>query len=165
MERRRARVLFETHHLELYRFVLRSCGDAPAAEDVTQEVFVRALRDGVRVPPAGSERAWLFQIARNLLIDRWRRGNLAPLALREEADGATAIPAAQALRASLRAALAQLPDAEREAFLLGQVAGLTYAEIADSTGTTEAAVRSRIYRARRALRKQLGTEAATEKER
>jgi len=165
MERRRAQALFETHHLALYRFVLRSCGDARAAEDVTQEVFVRALRDGVRVPPAGSERAWLFQIARNLLIDRWRRGNLEPLTLPEEADGTTAVPAAQALRASLRAALTRLPDADREAFLLGQVAGLTYAEIADSTGTTEAAVRSRIYRARRALRKQLGTEAATEHER
>jgi len=58
----------------------------------------------------------------------------------------------QSVSAALQVALSRLPDDEREAFLLGEVAGLTYAEIAATTSISIAAVRSRIYRARLTLR-------------
>lgn len=156
MDRRRACALFEHHHLELYRFLLRrSGGRIEIAEDLTQEVFARALRDGVNVPRPAGERAWLFRIARNLLVDRWRRAERCP-EVKDDILRRTAVAAGQELRASLHRALASLPEPEREAFLLGQVAGLRYAEIAEVTASSEAAVRSRIYRARQALRRELG---------
>ena len=66
------RRLFDRHHLPIYRFALRSAGDPATAEDVAQEVFVRALRSIESYDEGGSERAWLYRIARNDLSGRER---------------------------------------------------------------------------------------------
>lgn len=147
-----ARRVFEQHGSAVHRYFRRLTGDAAAAEDLTQEVFLRVVRGGNRYEPRERERAWVFRIARNVLLDRHRRESRAP-SLDVLAEPLTAAP--QTTRASVREALAQLPGDEREAFLLREIGGLGYGEIAAATDSTVAAVRSRIYRARRALRDKL----------
>jgi len=149
--------MFERHHLAIYRYLLRMLGSRESAEELTQDVFVRAIKSGsVPDEPVG-ERAWLFRVARNLRIDHSRRQRRAPLV---SIDAEVAAPASQALRVSLLQGLAMLPDEEREAFVLAEVAGLSYAEIADACSVTPAAVRSRIYRARMQLRATLDVPTA-----
>ena len=149
------RCLFDRHHLRIYRFALRSSGDPALAEDIVQEVFVRALRSTDSYREQGSEIAWLLRIARNLLIDRARkRGRrLEVVEIGDPAAPGTALD--PLLRMSLDQALAGLSEEDRQVFLLGQIGGLSYREIAEVPGATEAAVRSRIFRARSRLRRAL----------
>jgi RNA polymerase sigma-70 factor, ECF subfamily len=134
----------------LFRFALKSTGRRDEAEDVVQEVFVRVVRglDGFR--PVGRDAAWLFTIARRILIDRNRardRRPSEPIAAREPASDAR-----QETASVLAEALAVLAPADREAFLLREVGGLSYEEIARVCDTTIDGARSHIYRARMRLR-------------
>ena len=147
-----AKRVFEQHGPAVHRYFRRLTGDSAAAEDLTQEVFLRVVRAADEYEPLERERAWVFRIARNVLVDCRRQQGRAPIAA-PHIEPAT--PAAQTTRASIREALARLPTDEREAFLLREIAGLGYAEIAAATDSTVAAVRSRIYRARVALRNTL----------
>jgi RNA polymerase sigma-70 factor (ECF subfamily) len=149
--------LFERHHRAVFRFLRQWTTSVEEAEDLTQEVFVQVVRSLPRYEERQRERAWVFQIARNLWLDRLRaRGRVPP---HEPLEARKApVPAGQGLQVALGQALAGLQDAEREAFLLREVGGLGYGEIARLTGGTEGAVRNRIYRARVALRVSLGGE-------
>lgn len=146
--------LFERHHRTVFRFLRRMVVSAADAEDLTQEVFLRVLKALGSYEERQLERAWVFRIARNVWLDDWRARRRAPRTepLGEHDSGATF---ALADRVALDEALARLPDSEREAFVLREVGGLGYAEIADATGATADAVRSRIHRARLALRQAL----------
>jgi RNA polymerase sigma-70 factor (ECF subfamily) len=140
--------LFAGYRTPIYRFLLRLLADAPAAEDLTQEVFVRAL--GAAYQPSERERAWLFQIARNLARDHSRR-----LIHRRPAEVPVDEPSVFVDLASalaVRAAITRLPDTEREMFLMREIGGLTYEEIAVACDATPDAVRNRLHRARLALR-------------
>lgn len=152
--------MFESHHSAVYGFVLRSCSDPTVAEDLTQDVFVRALRAETNTPEEASERPWLFRIARNLVIDRWRQTERRPQPVAVSDTGPIAVTPSQGLRIDLDQALSDLPEAEREAFILREVAGLSYAEICEIAGASEAAIRSRIYRARQQLRTALHDDKA-----
>lgn len=143
--------MFERHHLAIYRYLLRMTGSRETAEELTQEVFLRAIQRAEAYEERSRERAWLFRIARNLRIDGVRRERRAPV-LAPVDDDEPWEPARQALRLGIRQALAMLEDNEREAFVLAEVVGLSYADIAETCGTTPAAIRSRIHRARMQLR-------------
>ena len=136
----------------VYRFLLRSGADTELAADLCQETFVRAISSDSR-PTDALERPWLFRIARNLLIDNWRQAkrrggsSLMPLHANENAR--------QPLKAILEQELKALPAREREAVLMRELGGFSYAQIGVAASTTEATVRSRIYRARKKLRKSL----------
>jgi RNA polymerase sigma-70 factor (ECF subfamily) len=125
------------------------------AEDLTQEVFLRVVKAIPAYQERNLERAWVFRIARNVRLDEWRARDRAPvpgpLPDGESAGGS----ANHAERLAIEEALGQLGQAEREAFVLREVGGLGYAEIADAAGATPDAVRSRIHRARLALRQAL----------
>jgi RNA polymerase sigma-70 factor (ECF subfamily) len=151
-----AAALFDRHHLAVFRFLRRMTGDVATAEDLTQEVFLRAVRGAVGYEERERERAWVFRIARNVLIDRQRAETRAPESLPIEDRATYARPAVQVLAVALDQALARLPEDEREAFLLREVGGLGYEDIAHATGATPDAARMRIYRARLALRAALG---------
>jgi RNA polymerase sigma-70 factor (ECF subfamily) len=143
--------MFERHHLAIYRYLLRMIGSRERAEELTQDVFLRAIKAANGYEERSSERAWLFRIARNLRLDDARHTQRTPSLLPVDVAEPSA-PAQQALRLSLLQALAMLPDDEREAFVLAEVVGLSYAEAADTCATTTAAIRSRVYRARVQLR-------------
>jgi RNA polymerase sigma-70 factor (ECF subfamily) len=128
---------------------------AADAEDLTQEVFVRVLRGLDSYEERQLERAWVFRIARNVWLDHWRARRRAPPELIVELDAAVTTAPPQEDRLALEQALDRLQDAEREAFVMREMGGLGYAEIAEATGATPDAVRSRIHRARLALRQAL----------
>jgi RNA polymerase sigma-70 factor, ECF subfamily len=125
------------------------------AEDIVQETFARVVRRMERYDPRGRDLQWLFTIVRRLLLDRQRTLARRPAEPLDHAERAG--EAQQELSIALREALDTLQEVEREAFLLREVGGLTYQEIATVTHSTVDSVRSRIYRARVQLREALST--------
>jgi len=145
--------LFRCHHLAVFRYIQRMTGRADAAEDLTQEVFVRVLRSWDTYDQRGQERAWLFRIARNLAID-WHRAKHRE-AVGHSDPAALAVDSTQDVDTAVQEALDGLPVDDRDVFLLRVLGGFGHEEIADLIGTSPAAVRSRIFRARNALRSRL----------
>lgn len=134
---------------DVYRFAWHLTRDRDLADDVTQDTFLRAFRflDGFR----GDRKfgSWLFSIARNCAMDAMRRRRFPLLRDPDLAlDGAVGDAAASA---ELAAALAAISEEHREAFLLVEVFGLRYQEAADVLGVAVGTVKSRMFRARRAL--------------
>ena len=151
MHRAQVDDLFARYREPVFRFLRRLLRDGTAAEDLTQEAFLRAMRGTYQ--SNGHERAWIFQIARNLARDHARTSARQPLT--EAYEDAAGPSVDRTLALALDAALASLGQDDREVFLLKEVAGLSYAEIAEACGLTADAVRSRLHRARLTLRKQL----------
>jgi RNA polymerase sigma-70 factor (ECF subfamily) len=147
-----AEVLFAEHRHGVFRYLCRVVGQAETARDLTQEVFLRIARSTVPAADASGQRAWVFKIARNLVLnhlrDRGRRGE--PVALADAAE-----PAVQELALAIREALAKLEPLDRDVFLLRETAGLSYDEIAAACELTVEAVRARLRRARQDLRASL----------
>ena len=156
--------LYRRHKGGLFRFVLRSVRERAVAEELYQEIWMRVIeargRYGVPAPGAGQPArfsTWLYTIAHHRLVDHWRKRGLALVSLDQERGDAAAIdpPAdpgyepqrvAEAKQGLERfsAALAALPPAQREAFLLHAEAGMGAAEIARATGSNEEAAKSRL---------------------
>lgn len=142
--------VFGRHQRDVYRYLVRMTGRLDVADDLSQEVFlriVRALQNGGTV---GHERGWVFAIARNLLRDRHRALLSDPVGvdwLVEPAKGAT-----QAVAFDLAEALRGLTSDDRDTFLLKEVGGFSYAEIAETCGCSVESVRSRLFRTRTQLR-------------
>lgn len=150
--------LLVQHGVALRAYFRRATGDGDVADDLVQEVFVRVMQALPAYEPLGRERAWLFAIAHNVLVDRWRGGQRAVLG-HAAVTPALSEPARQDVRVAIDQALSRLPDEDRQVFLLAEIAGLTYDEIAELRATTRAAVRSRLFRARLALRAALAPPA------
>lgn len=153
--------LFQRHRRDVFRFLRHLGRDEQLAEDLTQETFMRLTRAAEPAHLNERERPYLIRMARNLYVDHWRRQrSLAVL----PADAAQAIPdpgPAPDDVFELHEALGTLKPLEREAFLLCELGGLRYAEIAGVLDVSTDAVRSLIYRARCALRARLRTCTAT----
>jgi len=146
----------------LARWLTRNDHDA---QDVTQEACLRAFRffEGYQ---GGNIRTWLLTIVRNTCYT-WLRQNRPPEsadAFDEEVHGSElsgiADPEVQVLasadRDALRRALEELPDVFREAFVLREIEGMSYKEIADVASVSLGTVMSRLARARTRLRQSLG---------
>jgi RNA polymerase sigma-70 factor (ECF subfamily) len=148
-----AEVLFHEYRDVLFRYLSRAVGGTDAAHDLTQDVFVRVTRSTVPSATTSEVRAWLFRIARNLAIDHLRRRARTAEDLRTVVEPRQSAP--QDLEVALNEALARLDQLDRDVFLMHEVAGLRYVEIAEACDLTLGAVRSRIHRARLQLRSQL----------
>jgi RNA polymerase sigma-70 factor (ECF subfamily) len=146
----------------IFRFVKRLAGEA-AADDLTQEVFIRVHRSIDAYRPEGRFESWLFTIANNLCIDhsRWRRDH--PSAAMQEIvtyePSRSRGPAEEAEDAEIRAALLKaverLPFEQKQVFLLREEAGLSFKEIAEMTGCPLNTALGRMHYAMEALRKSL----------
>jgi RNA polymerase sigma-70 factor (ECF subfamily) len=151
--------LFIANQHRLFRYLRRAVGQTDTARDLTQDVFLRVSRTAVPKAGEGEVTVWLFSIARNLALDhhrkRMRRPN--PVAL---VDEDSRLPT-QDVDFAVNQALARLDDLDRDVFLMREMAGLGYQEIAGVCGLTPDAVRSRIHRARLELRGQLAAPIAT----
>ena len=159
--------LYTKHKGALYRFVLRSVKSRGEAEELFQDVWMRAIEARARYRPQAKFTTWLYTIAHHRLVDHWRARGLSLVSMdddekpvAEPAAGPGAEPhriveAEQTLE-QLAQAIAALPLAQREAFLLHHEGELTAAEIAEATGTNEEAAKSRLRYAMNKLREAIG---------
>jgi RNA polymerase sigma-70 factor (ECF subfamily) len=159
--------VFDAVYPGLSRYLECLLGRGGAAQEVAQEAFVRLYRLGPDLAARGEERFWLYRVATNLARNELRRARVrARLAAAVGALFAprAADPHAEAERAGERerlvAALGELPDGQRAAFLLREREGLAYDEIAGVLGVSLAKVKVDIHRARRALRSRLAPPGA-----
>jgi len=145
----------------LYRYVSHSCyGDRALAEDVTQETWLRAVRDWRRKGPPDQPLAWLITVARNLLASYYRRRRPAPLdsvsagqVLAAFDDGRTA--ESTEIAAVVCHALARLPPGQALLLEAFHFEDRRMAQIAETFGLSERAVEGRLRRARERLRREL----------
>ncbi len=147
--------LYRQSRDDVYAYVAGLLRDRVAAEDVTALAFERAYRKWEKFnPERGTARGWLFGIARNAALDELRkRKREAPLTHDPAAAEAVAESGEDLERqASVARALATLPAADRELVSLKFYAGLTNAEIAETTEISPSNVGTRIHRAMTKLR-------------
>lgn len=142
---------------KLTNYLVAGGMDHASACDITQESFIRLWKKREMIENHDSISGFLFAVAKNLQIDRYRRNKIISFQEKMEDDscGTTEQPINKDdlayLRNRLRQALGQLPESLREAYTLFQVAERSVKEIAEITGTSEANVKVRIHRAKEKL--------------
>jgi RNA polymerase sigma-70 factor, ECF subfamily len=144
--------LYVLHAPVVHAHVLRVVKDVDDADDVTQQVFAKLLTGLDRYRPGEVPFiVWVLRIARNAAIDHVRRVRAVPL---DEAgrDRLRDDHAADEVRSALRAALALLPQGQRDVLLLTHLVGLAPHEIAAELGCSVRAVHGLHYRGRAAVR-------------
>jgi RNA polymerase sigma-70 factor (ECF subfamily) len=161
--------LLARHQRQVYRFGLKMCRDEEDAKDVLQETLLAVARGLKDFRGASSVSTWLYTIARSFCIKKRRRSKFAPEQeepLDAEADGepmqiadSARAPdeslAGRQIEAALEAAIGSLAPMYREVLVLRDVEGLSAQEVAEVLGLTVEAVKSRLHRARLAVRERV----------
>ncbi len=167
--------LVTRHKRGLFNFLLRSVHNQSRAEELLQEVFLRVIRAKDRYQRTARFTTWIYTIARNLCVDESRRqkfrrtipleakrkgrseeGGLSILDVTEAAQvGTDAASEAPKIRARVAAAIENLPDDQREVFVMRQFGGLSFKQIGEAVGAPENTVKSRMRYALEKLRADL----------
>ena len=157
--------LYQAHHRAILAYVRKRVADPAEADDIAARVWERALRAAPRYRDTGAPvDAWLYRIARNLIVDghrtaayRQRRlGHTVPLSALAWSDEPAVSPPDPSAYADLAAAVARLPEHYRAVIRLRYLDGLGTAETAAAFGRSREAVKQLTGRARAALRRTLG---------
>lgn len=152
--------LYDQHHTEIFRYLWARVGERAVAEDLTGEVFMRMLTglSGYRAS-AAPFRAWLYQIARNLLIDHYRKTGRRTLVSLQQAETVkddtpdmVTIVDQRLTMERVHYALTRLEQAQREVVTLRFLSGLSLQEVAQTLGKTENAVKALQHRGLATLR-------------
>ncbi len=145
--------LYTRYEARVFGFCLRYLGDRDTAADAFQETFMRLVDGAVGYEPRGRFPSWIFTIARRVCLDILRADKKQP-SLGDAGDiPAISGPAADIERRDeLERYLSRLPPEQREVLLLHRYHGFAYEEVAAMTGSTEAAVKQKAYRALKTLR-------------
>ncbi|WP_460119205.1 sigma-70 family RNA polymerase sigma factor [Pseudomonas sp. S2_C03] len=145
--------LYRENHGWLQGWLRKRLGDREHAADVAQDTFLRLLVSG-RMPGPQESRSYLTQIARNLVIDQWRRlrierAYLESIAHLPEPESPSLETRALILETLMQidAMLDRMPDNVRQAFLLSQFEGMSYAQIGERLGVTVSSVQKYMTRA------------------
>lgn len=149
---------WETHESELRHWLRGRLSNAHDAEDMLQELFLKAMRQDRKFCEIDNARAWLFEVARNALADRLRLKKTEVELPDDLAAEHEETPAVESLAACLPRALSELSEEDREAITRCDLEGMTQEDYAQLKGLTLPGAKSRVQRARRRLRKHL-TEA------
>jgi RNA polymerase sigma-70 factor (ECF subfamily) len=154
-------MLVQRHSPMAYRVALRLCGNHHDAQDIAQEALVAAWQNLARFRGDASFATWLYQIVTRRALNKVSRVPVADQGdLLEEFTDSVAGPAEQTVRNlatdAVTDALAALPFPQRTVVVLHHFEGLSYAEVAEVSGSSVPAVRSNLFRARRTLGKKLG---------
>jgi RNA polymerase sigma-70 factor, ECF subfamily len=150
---------WQAHEAQLRGYVRHRLGDEAAAQDIVQEVFLKAMSRENALCGVDNPRAWLFQVARNAMIDRARTAH--PGEPIEEHEGelvgepADATPAVETLAACVAVALQVLPVADAAILRACDIEGALVREFAAAHGLSLAGAKSRLLRARARLREHL----------
>jgi RNA polymerase sigma factor (sigma-70 family) len=164
--------LYRRHKVALFGFVLRSARTRGEADEIFQDVWMRAIEARARYQPRARFSTWLYTIAHHRLIDHWRAKGLSLVSIdaHDDEDGPALDPpappsaepheiaTAMQSRDRLVAAIEGLPLAQREAFLLHAEGGLDVGEIAQATGTHVEAAKSRLRYAMKKLHEAIADE-------
>lgn len=145
--------LYRDHHGWLHGWLRKRLGDREQAADIAQDTFLRLLLGG-RLPSFDEGRSYLAQIARNLVIDQWRRQRIE----RAYLDSITHLPEPESPSLETRAMVIEtllhidamldaMPAKVREAFLLSQFEGLTYPQVAERLQVSVSSVQKYMQRA------------------
>jgi RNA polymerase sigma factor (sigma-70 family) len=159
--------IYDRYSSRIYNFAYRFLRNSEAAEDATQEVFVKMLKHANQFHGDAKLSTWLFSITANWCRDYLRK---ADNKAKEAEDVLITLPAPSELAPDrnleqreneqrIRKALTALTPEQREAILLSRYQGLSYAEIALIAGCSEGAVKTRVFRAMETLKKALTSEA------
>lgn len=161
--------LYHRNELAVWRFVFRSVKVQAVADDLLQDVWFAVARNARSYEVKAKFRTWLFTLARNRLVDYLRTAkNHAPLDMNDDDEhsllntlaadsgfGPLRQLQSREQGSALIAAVEQLPDEQREAFLLQAEGDLSVQEIAEATGVNFETAKSRLRYARASLRQQL----------
>jgi len=160
--------LLGRHQARVFRFGMKMCREEEDAKDILQETLLAAARnmDGFR--SASSVPTWLYAIARSFCIKKRRTGKFAPdrveslesvdeaaTDVTDPARGPEAEVAGRQVQEALGSAIGDLEPMYREVIILRDVEGLSAVEVAEVTGLTVEAVKSRLHRARLAVRERV----------
>jgi RNA polymerase sigma-70 factor (ECF subfamily) len=153
--------LYARYERHLFGFIRKHLVDVHEAEDVLHETFLAILRDRAGARAARSLRAWLFQVARHLCLNRQRSARRATRALEKEAHspdetnpGPEKALEHQQAEDALRDAVAQLPIELGELYSL-RTQGMSYSEMADVLGVPLGTVKSRMHQLVKQLREEM----------
>ena len=154
------RDLYRQHAGRVYALCLRLTGDASAAEERTQDVFVRLWDKLTSFRGDSAFTSWLHRLTVNVVLNEQRTTGRREARVKPSAD-----PAAlerprgdpvNGLGIDLERAIAELPHGAREVFVLFDIEGYGHAEIAELTGIAEGTSKAQLFRARKLLREMLG---------
>lgn len=169
-------ILLKRHKTPVYNFILRQVRVTAVAEDLTQDVFVRVVQSATEFRHSARFSTWVYTIARNLCIDQLRKNQLRRHPSLDQPAGAgeeegptlgertadlhpgtfvdrTAI--GRELQAHIKSAVEDLPEDQREVFLLREVANVPFKDIAAMIGIPENTVKSRMRYALERLQRAL----------
>jgi RNA polymerase sigma factor (sigma-70 family) len=150
--------LIRRWHEPLWKYIRRVAGQDETANDVAQDVWLRVLRGIGRLRDGSKLRPWLFGIARRALMDRLRAQYAAPAPADVDVDALAASSALDTVEddlAAMHEELARLPITEREVLTLFYLQELSLAQVAQVLDVPVGTVKSRLFRARRVLRREL----------
>ncbi|OQA05514.1 MAG: ECF RNA polymerase sigma factor SigW [bacterium ADurb.Bin374] len=155
-------MLVSRHHQGVYRFLFHFMGNAADAEDITQETFLNIHRKLKSHNPAQSFTSWMITIARNLAISHHRRRTPSPLdpaLLAAAIKDVTPTPESELLAKEageeVHAALQRLPEEIREVLIMRYLMDIPLQHVAEMLNIPEGTAKSRLFKARNALREQM----------
>lgn len=146
---------WSAHEAELLRYLRHHIRPASEAEDVLHDLFLKALRQGERFCAVNNPRAWLFEVARNVVVDHARRAHTSAPLPEDLATPEFELAAVDGLSACLPRVLRELAAEDREAIELCDLGGMAQGRFAELKGLSLPGAKSRVQRARQRLRAQL----------
>jgi len=162
--------LYTRYRQPLFRYLQHQCGNAAIAEELFQDIWLNLIRTRERYQVSASFKTFIYHMAHNRLIDYYRKQKHGIPASYDEHEDllnqtncANPVSAERQVQgeqqlARLQTAIAQLPEAQREAFLLKENTGLSVEQIAEITGVNAETAKSRIRYAVNKLRQSIGLE-------
>ncbi len=143
-------ILFERYHVRIYNFLLKMTRDRDISQDITQEVFYKAIkyRNSYK---KGKFSSWIYTIARNIFSDHYQKQKnkdqrLDDIQYKTEEQGNNGIETNET-KEQLHLALEKLSPSDKELIVMNRYQGIKYQEIAEIIGSTEGAVKTKVHRA------------------
>ncbi len=143
-------VLFDRYHVKIFNFLLKMTRERDVSQDITQEVFYKALKYRTSYKK-GKFSSWIYTIARNIFSDHYqsqknKEQRLDEIGYKIEREEIYQLEKDE-IKEQLNKALAQLNQSDRELVIMNRYQGIKYQELAEITGSTAGAVKTKVHRA------------------